>query len=397
MTKVSTEPIYLRTTERRMFAACRQQWWWSFIDELEADDTSGALRFGDLVHQALGSGVPELKIQPWYKTGEKRGPHPAKTFEILYDRQIEEGMDDFSVFGDEDERTDARTLGITMLEEYVAVYGKDDHIRVIAPEMAAQVPVLDVRGKPMRVLGRDGLLHPLVYALTFDLVFEDMNNGRIGLLETKTARAIGVRHLPMDEQAGSYWTFAPDYPPIAKALAKVGKDDIDFILYNFLRKAMPDLRPVNEYGHRLNKPTKDALLAKATELGLTLPKSTKVDDLMTAIEVAGFDPVQLGEPSKNQPPAYFLRHPVYRDPANREALLQRVRMQAWEMGKVRAGELPVYKSPAMSWPNQTCAGCEFRDMCELHESGSDWEELRDLTMHKWSPYEGQLLDSKEER
>lgn len=388
MVERSDEPIYLRTSERQLYARCRQAWWWSHIDQLHAIEVASALRFGDLVHQSLGTGVPELGMPPWYKPGVKRGTHPAKSFAAIYDRQVEEGMDTFTVYGEEDEGgTDARTLGISMLERYVDEYGKDEHIRVIAPEMDAQIPVMDKHGEQMYVLGSDRKSHPLIYCLTFDLAFEDMNLGRIGLMETKTTRMASTRHLQLDEQAGSYWTFAPQHPPIVKALTKLGKTDIDFIMYNFLRKAMPDERPMNADGQRLNRPTKDMLLAKCAELGIVIAKSTKVDDLVLALGAKGVDVPQLGEVSKSQPPPFFLRTNVYRDQADRESLMTRIRMVAWEMGQVRAKKIPVYKTIALQWPDQHCNGCQFRDMCELHESGSDWEELRDLTMTSWDPYE----------
>lgn len=386
--------VFLRTTERRKYTSCRQAWWWSFIDGLKIIELASALRFGDLAHQSLGKGVPEKGWAPWYKPGTKRGTHPAKSFAALYDAQLEAGMDGFSVYGDE-EAMDARELGISMLEQYVAEYGTDDHIRIIAPEMPAQVPMLDKFGKQMLVPGLDGKMRPLIYVLEFDAVFEDLNNGRIGLLETKTAKAISVRHLRMDEQAGSYWTFAPQFPKIKKVLEKVGKTDIDFILYNFLRKAMPDQRPISESGHRLNKPTKDRLISFLADDGQIVKASTKVDELMELVRASGTDPMTLGEVSKNQPPPSFMRHPVYRDTIDRENLMQRIRMQAWEMGQVRIGKLPVYKNPAGTWPDQHCNACEFRDMCELHEAGSNWEELRDLTMTTWDPYAAHT-DEREE-
>lgn len=386
--------IYLRTTERRTFTACRQKWWWSFIEGLRTKEVSNAFRFGGLVHEALGTGAPELGYTPWYKPGVKRGTHPAKTFAALYDAQIEAGLSEFTVRQDDEDSNDARTLGITMLDEYVARYGNDEHMRIVAPEFAAQVNVTDVHGKPMLVPDIDGTKKPLVYVMEFDAVYEDLNNGRLGLLETKTAAAIGTRHLGMDEQAGSYYTFAPVV--LAAILKKLGKSDIDFILYNFLRKAMPDLRPQNEKGQRLNKPTKEALISFLVSKGRAdVRQSMKVDELRAMVLSEHQNPDLLGEPSKTQPPENFVRHPVYRSNVARDNTLQRVRMQAWEMGQVRIGKLPVYKNPAGTWPDQHCAGCEFRDICELHEEGSDWEELRDLTMTVWDPYEAHH-DEKEE-
>jgi len=360
----STAVVFLRTTERRSFVTCRQQWWWSFVDCLEAKETKNALRFGDLTHQALAIRYPP---------GRKRGPHPAPEFARLYDEQIAAGQYDFNILDDEDS-VPARDLGIAMLENYVEHYGDDERYKVIAPEMAFQVVVTDKHGRYM-----------VTYCGELDIVVQDLQTNQIGIIETKTAASIPKRVLPFSEQDGSYWLFAPEWLRKQKVL-KAGQD-IDFLLYNYLRKALPDERPRNAEGARLNKPSKPALLAACEANGITLAKSSTMDVLTEALEAKGVDVAQLGEVSKVQPPPYFARFPTFRDQIDREALLYRVRAQAWEMAKVRAGKMPVYKNPSAAWPDEHCNACEFRDMCELHEAGSDWEELRDLTMTTWDPYE----------
>jgi hypothetical protein len=324
---MNEEPVFVRTSERKSYKTCRQQWWWSFVDRLEAVRTKPALRFGDLVHRALA---------PWYCPGRKRGPHPAKTFVTLYDEQIEEGQRKFNIrIEDDEDWADARDLGVAMLENYVSHYGKEDLIRVVSAEFPFQHDVFDKYGRYL-----------CTYVGIFDLVFEDLGTSQIGLMETKTAAQISTLHLPIDEQAGSYWAFAPEVLQ-ERGIIEAGRD-IDFILYNFLRKAKPDERPRNEEGLCLNRD---------------------------------------GTVSKRQPSPYFYRQRVYRDEHDREELMRRVRAEAWEMQKVKAGKLPVYKNPGGTWPNQQCNGCEFLDMCQLHETGSDWEELRRLTMKTWDPYE----------
>jgi hypothetical protein len=357
--------VFLRTTERRTFANCRQAWWWSFVEGWEAIRTRPALRFGDISHQSLAA---------WYVPGRKRGEKPWLAFERIYKEQLFQGQEEFDVWDDDERVVDALELGIEMMKNYVDEYGDDDHIRVISSEMPFQVDVYDKHGKYM-----------VTYVGSLDLVFEDMSSRQLGVIETKTAAAISTKHLGLDEQAGSYWAFAPEALQ-AKGLLKPGQD-IDFILYNFMRKAFKDTRPRNDRGQSLNKPTKDALLERATTLGLDLPKRPTVEDLTLALESAGEEPEKLGEPSKSQPPPLFLRQKVYRDEADRENLMYRVRAQAYEMALVKAGKLPVYKNPGGTYPNQQCSGCEFADVCELHETGREWEELARLTMTTWDPYE----------
>lgn len=76
-------------------------------------------------------------------------------------------------------------------------------------------------------------------------------------------------------------------------------------------------------------------------------------------------------------------------------LIQRIRQQTWEMGQARIGKLPIYKNPSGTYPDQHCLGCEFRDMCELHEEGREWEELRDMTMTTWDPYAAHIIETEE--
>jgi hypothetical protein len=53
----------------------------------------------------------------------------------------------------------------------------------------------------------------------------------------------------------------------------------------------------------------------------------------------------------------------------------------FEMSLVRQRKLGVYKSPGMH-----CNWCQFRDVCELHEMGEDWEDVLNIEFKKWQPY-----------
>jgi hypothetical protein len=130
----------------------------------------------------------------------------------------------------------------------------------------------------------------------------------------------------------------------AKGISKT----IDYILYNFLRKAKPDPRPTNSLGHALN---------------------------------------QDGSVSKRQPAPYFRREMVYRSDGDRANLMRRVMNEVQEMEMVKAGRLAVYKNPA-----EHCRWCPYRDMCEVHETGSDWEAMRDTMYLIGEPY----MDHEEE-
>jgi hypothetical protein len=315
--------MMVRTSERTSFKRCRWQWKWGYKEQINPNTPNRHLRFGLLVHEAFAK---------FYKPGIKRGPHPAKTFAVLvaedeerYGPLIMRDSDDY------DKQIKGLDLGIAMLKGYVETYGKDDRYEVISPEMPFSLDVHDSRGRYL-----------FTYVGTMDGVVRDRQTKRIGLLEHKTGRSLTLpAPLALDEQAGSYWAYAPDYLA-AKGILEPG-EELDFILYNFLKKSMPDDRPRNEEGLCLN---------------------------------------MNGTVSKRQPQPLFRRELVYRSPTDRANLMRRAREEAREIRKARNGQLALYKNPG-----EHCNWCAFKDMCEVHESGNDWRAIRDAMFTPWRPYE----------
>jgi hypothetical protein len=330
----------LRTSERTSFTQCRQKWWWSWVERLSPVEEVPALRFGDLVHRSLAA---------YYIPGRKRGPAPAATFEKLYHEQIEEHKrEGFNVWSEDSWQT-AGDLGVSMLERYVREYEeKDKRYQVIQSEIQFRFPLRRAKGKPpigIQVGTIDGLWKDL----------EPVSAKRPYIFaEHKTASAITVDGLPLDEQAGTYWTYGPAY--MVRAGLFKHPEQINGILYNYLRKAKPN--PDKTYdadGHVLNKD---------------------------------------GSISKSQPAPYFARELIFRDLTDRQRVHERVLQQLDEILKARAGKLAVYKVPG-SWFNPNCRGCSFRDMCELHETGNDWTSLRDSLYKQWEPYSEHEIESGE--
>jgi hypothetical protein len=334
---------FLRNSERKAYLTCRQMWRWSYVDRLSTRDVRPALDFGGLVHEALAV---------YYPPGTARGPAPWLTFEEKL-RVFEEEHGELKMKADDD-RVTAMELGTEMLRNYVAHYGDDSHMKVITPEMPFQVPAVKVDGTPLYVAGADGVWRRVVHVGTADLVYFDRSRRQIGVLETKTAAAIDTSHLGKDDQASSYWSLVPLFLQ-SRGILKPGQD-IAFIEYNFLRKALADKRPQNAEGHYLNKN---------------------------------------GTVSKSQPAPLFHRERVWRGDRDRLAFLLRIGNIVQEMSLVEKGRLPTYKNPSSSYPDQHCKGCEFRDMCELHEIGSDWQAYRQQMMGRWDPYETHREEAEE--
>lgn len=246
-----------------------------------------------------------------YPPGRKRGPHPAQTFAELYEKELEEAYS----FGFRDEDgvwNDAGVMGVAVLNRFVDQFGDDDEWEVIASEQVFRVKIAE----------------GLRYVGTWDGVWRNIRSKEIILKEWKTTDQFWTSHLALDEQASSYWCYAPAWLKARKILddAKALKG----ILYTFLRKAMPDERPTNENGHALNKD---------------------------------------GSVSKRQPNPLFHRQLVYRDEHERQMLHARVLAQAREMKRLRSGLDPIYKAPSRFH----CMACPFKDPCELHEAGADYK------------------------
>lgn len=333
----------LRNSERSSFNRCRQLHHWSYTDRIQPKLSSPPLRFGTLVHKAL---------EAYYLPGLKRGPHPAITFTILYEAELEQTQLALPDWKDEDDVWhDHAQLGVMMLEGYVRTYEEEDkEYRILASEQTFQVPLAKYLPQGKRLVPPS----PTIAVGTIDGVWQHRGTKRLVFKEFKTTKSIFTGHLVLDEQAGMYWTLGPPWlakhgPPAAKKeLTKTASpyDNFEGVLYTHLRKSAPDPHAsTDEAGHLLNKD---------------------------------------GSVSKRQPAPYFLRHLVFRDPTEREAILARILNDAREIGMVRAGKLAVKKTPSRF----TCMGCPHLDMCELHEAGQDWQAFRDQLYEPWDPYEG---------
>ena len=262
---------------------------------------------------------------------------------------------------------DAKTLGEAMLTGYVALYQGDPGWEVIEPEYAFSVLV----GVP-----------PVVNLVgTFDGVIRDHGDGgKIKLMEHKTAAAISTGHLALDEQAGTYWAVATHE---LRTQGRIGpRESLYGIEYNFLRKGMPDERPVDAQGFATNQPQKKDYVAALVGVGAWTEKNLLKQTNGVLAGIAADNRIEvLGERSKKQPAPLFLRQTVRRTAASRRIQLQRIQDDVEHMNAVRSGELPVTKTPT-----KECSFCDFREMCELHEEGGDWQYYKRFAYTTQDPY-----------
>jgi len=364
---ITGKEVLLRTSERSTYKRCRLKWYWRYVNRLQPTREKGALKFGRMIHEALAC---------WYVPGRKRGTHPAAAFQRLFSELPPDLR--FPQWDEEGNRIDPLTLGVAMLEGYVEKYDKEPHIEIIASEMSFAIDVFDRQGRYL-----------VTYVGTFDSVYRNLETGRFGLFEHKSAKRIEDVEIVSGygEQGLSYWWGSTFHLRHLKLLKE--NEWISEVTFNFLKKALPDDRPVNESGLRLNKPKKEALLdyCAANHL-IGVSRRLKVEDLMAIIQDSGYDPMLLGEPSQRQPTPLFVRpDPLIVGEDELETINWRIRAEAYEMGLARSGKLPIIKTPTKDckWD------CEFKDACELHEMGADYQSVLDLEFVPWDPYEAHEL------
>jgi len=325
------QPIIVRTSERSSLKRCPARWWWGWVQGWKPNVPNTKLWFGGGIHQALAE---------WYKPGFQRGQDPRKTWlEFIRDEEVY--VRDNKGQWDESEWVTARDLGFAMLDNYLETYGTDPTWDVIATEQAFQARI-----RTPSVPG--GFV---MYTGTFDGVYRDAeNNNALMLMEHKTAAGFpNVGFLEIDDQAGTYFAVAEQ---VLRHRGLIGEDEhLDGIMYNYLRKSMPDDRPRNAEGKALNKD---------------------------------------GSISKRQDTARFMRHPVWRDQNQRLRMKQNIINEVELMQAYRSGQLKLTKSPHMdcSWD------CSFFQMCQLHESGADWKEFRDAMFHQEDMYADHRMSLK---
>lgn len=365
--------VHIRNSERGTLDRCPQQWWWAWRDGLRPKETPKPFWFGTAIHEALAH---------YYGPGKKRRKDYIDKFRESADMEAEYMR--VQVAGmDEDAFVEARTLGETMLKGYVTQWEGDRHWDVIATEQVFEIPVKyewDDHNHWLKTLMESAGINTHYFYVngTFDGVFYDLSDKKYKLMEHKTAASISIGHLPMDNQAGTYWMVAQFVGHDQGWLPK-GKN-ITEITYNFLRKAMPDERPKDKFGYATNKPIKIHYIEALATRGIQPPKSATLAVLEDLASANGL--VVLGDRSKVQPPPLYERHAVRKTTSMRKMQLNRIRQEVLRMNAYVVGALEITKAPS----RDHCGFCAFREMCELHESGAGWTEFRNALYRVTDPY-----------
>lgn len=309
---------------------CLKKWYWTWRRGFvpRAKDF-GALELGTWMHEALarwyipGNRRANLPLHTWF-VGVSAGEISAAKAEKVPDHII-------------DKAQELQALGIEMCKAYERAY-RGDNIEVLGTEVPLDFTFSSDQGHLVKWKFKpDGLI-----------IDHDVSARDVWVLEHKTASTIRTEHLALDTQAKGYPAMAE------RSLRKAGilKRHHRFkgILYNFLRKALPDSRPKNKAGQYLN---------------------------------------QDGTVSKKQPPPYFKRHPLTLTTRAKIIALQRMQKDAlWvtmladdvRKGLINADTLP--KTPHHSCPKT----CDFFAMCVAEDEGADISNMQRIMFVRRNPY-----------
>lgn len=331
----------IRTSERGDFMSCQFYWYWHWVRGLTSQRVPTWAWFGSAIHKAL-----EVR----YPVGNKRGSlaDVIAAFEEAVageTRRVYEAGSDL----DDEEVHDGIELGKAMLTGYVHHYGQDPQWQVLHTEQPFQI---DVRHP---VTGR--LI--AVYCGTWDLFVWDSVDKVYRVVDHKTRASFKQdwSFYDLNNQGGSYLWVAPEVLEHMGLITK--KDAIDGIIFNMLRKAMP--QPVEEDGVRYNKPKKPHFLEALGHIGVVPgPKQTSLVALAKLAQEHHLN--VLGEPRATQPAPNYARYTTRREPEERVRQGEKVIAEARHMDLVRRGKLPLLKHPT-----EDCVRCQLFDFCMLEE------------------------------
>lgn len=350
----------IRTSERGDFKECPWFWFNHWVIGLSSPRVPTWSWFGTAIHIALS-----VRYQP----GKKR----ASVTDVLDAFDAALGDEERRIYGegyelDPDDVHDARELGRAMLVGYMQHYGRDQAWHVVHNEQPFQIYVPHPT-KPNR--------YTALYCGTWDLVVWDLVDKCYRIVDHKTRRGFPSdwSFYDLNDQGGSYLWVAPE---VLRHKGIFGpKDTIEGIVFNCLRKAMPDDRPRDANGIVRNKPKKEHYLAAfaagkgGSQLAVN-PRATLAQLEQLALD-HGYR--VLGEPSMKQPAALFERYTSHRSEPERVSQARHVIDEARIMTLMRQGKLPLYKHTT-----ENCPRCPLFDMCQLDEKDPEEAQAYAATM-----------------
>lgn len=310
------------------YKRCPKKWYWNWRLGLAPKTIKfGALEFGTWMHEALAQ---------WYSG--KQNIKLGALLDFVAALYITKAMESKAPAHEIEKAEELAALGMAMGNAYTEYYAGDPDVQPVAIEEPIDFEITSVDGSLLAV-----------HKLKPDMLYRRQSTGDLWLMEHKTAASIRLEHLVLDDQARPYAVLAERAYKKAGILSR--DDEIKGVMYNFLRKALPDERPQNYKGQYLNKN---------------------------------------GTVSKSQPPAYFVRHPIEMTRKAKLLALKRIRRdttivarmaEAIRSKEIKGADLP--KTPHNSCPKT----CQYFTMCVVEEQGGDIRDMQRNMFVKRDPYE----------
>ena len=192
------------------FKRCPRKYEYRYVDNFTANEKTPALMLGTLVHSAL---------EQFYSSTSRDMGMEARAAAAMaeYDNKVSAAADEVLSCGGDSERFDKDSfMGRQMLKHYFEEVAPNDDFTPVASEIRVDTRIPNPSGKFSwcRFIGY------------VDAIVE--REGRLYILEHKTAKNLDVKHLITDTQVTQYiW-----------ALRQMGYD-VCGVYYNILRKCDP--------------------------------------------------------------------------------------------------------------------------------------------------------------
>lgn len=357
----------LRTSERKDFKKCPWLWEQSWLKGQTTLRVPTWSWFGTAVHVGLSVR---------YGPGQKRAS-VADSIDAFVEACQDQTRKIYTEGGEieEAEVVDGIELGKAMLAGYFKEYGKDKQWDVIHNEQSFQIDVPDPVDPKQTIV---------VYAGTWDLVVWDREKRTFYVVDHKTRKSFPSNwdFYNLDDQAGSYLWVAPEVLVHMGVLTKKEAKNIRGLIFNTLRKHLPDLRPRNSDGLACNNPKKEHYYQALVKKGYDL-NPDRLPYLAALKEMADKEGIEVfGDVSARQPAELFHREYIDRGLKERVTQGQRVQAEAAWMREVREGRLKAFKTPS-----EDCVRCIMHEFCEAdeydHEEG---QELARAILRHRDPY-----------
>lgn len=405
--------IPIHTSDRGTFKSCRRRWNWSspakdnLVPKLTVSGVTIHLWFGTGIHYALEryynpglSEDPIVTFESWFNmhwnggnvTKDELDEHGLWNRNPVLSENGYYQVDGLSEllpdpYTAEEKFMEHKALGIGMMKFYKKYAEQHDNFRVIATEHTFSVPLLDTNGFPMYAVDTrtmpenweydfdlsnaygalclqspQGVVKQVHARGKMDMIIQDLESGRYGIIDHKTAGTIGpdyFRHLDLDEQVTTY-AWAAEREAI---MYDLDYKEIDFIYYQALLKAIPRPPSVTTRGlpsiNRADESTTAAMFEAAIEvMGLT--DYFKGDEKMQSYYT------WLLEKGDSR---FIDRQMVRRNKHQKRSCGERLFLEASDM---LDENIRIYPNPTKDYP---CLNCWFRVPCIMVEDGSHYQVL----------------------